>query len=174
MSHMSYFRLLAQCNLWMNEKLHNVCESLPTHIIKKGLHSYFNSIFGTFNYLLLVDNILMFRFTQQSFHVTGLSKQPHSDFPSFREDRELTDHAITHFIEHLSTIDLGLILLYPSLVKPQPRLSMLWDALTYFLSHQTHHRAQITTPLSPLEVDVGVTNLFHLPDLMSRGSDIKH
>lgn len=174
MSHMSYFRLLAQCNLWMNEKLHNVCESLPTHIIKKDLHSYFKSIFSTFNYLLLADNIWMFRFTQQLFHVTSLSKQSHSDLLSFREDRELTDHAITHFIEHLSTRDLGQILLYQSLVKPQPRQTMLWDALTYFLTHQTHHRAQITTLLSQLEVDVGVTDLFHMPDLMSRGSDIKH
>ena len=35
----------------------------------------------------------------------------------------------------------------------------MWIAVTHFFNHQTHHRGQITTLLSQLGRDAGVTDL---------------
>jgi uncharacterized damage-inducible protein DinB len=38
----------------------------------------------------------------------------------------------------------------------------MWQALTHFFNHQTHHRGQVTTLLMQAGVDVGVTDLIAL------------
>ena len=43
--------------------------------------------------------------------------------------------------------------------KGVQRVHPMWQALTHFFNHQTHHRGQVTTLLMQAGVDVGVTDL---------------
>jgi uncharacterized damage-inducible protein DinB len=38
----------------------------------------------------------------------------------------------------------------------------IWQALTHFFNHQTHHRGQVTTLLAQAGIDPGVTDLIAL------------
>jgi uncharacterized damage-inducible protein DinB len=46
--------------------------------------------------------------------------------------------------------------------KGVQRAHPMWQALTHFFNHQTHHRGQVTTLLMQAGVDVGVTDLIAL------------
>jgi uncharacterized damage-inducible protein DinB len=69
---------------------------------------------------------------------------------------------IIDWVASLSPEDMEGDLVYTSIVNPEPRRYPLWFALSHFFNHQTHHRGQITTLLTQLGVDVGVTDLIGL------------
>ena len=46
--------------------------------------------------------------------------------------------------------------------KGVQRAHPMWQALSHFFNHQTHHRGQVTTLLSQTGVDVGVTDMIAL------------
>jgi uncharacterized damage-inducible protein DinB len=79
-----------------------------------------------------------------------------------REERAVEDERIIDWVASLSPEDMEGDLVYTSIVNPEPRRYPLWFALSYFFNHQTHHRGQITTLLTQLGVDVGVTDLIGL------------
>ena len=76
-----------------------------------------------------------------------------------REERAVEDERIIDWVASLSPEDMEGDLVYTSIVNPEPRRYLLWFALSHFFNHQTHHRGQISTLLTQLGVDVGVTDL---------------
>jgi uncharacterized damage-inducible protein DinB len=55
----------------------------------------------------------------------------------------------------------------------EERTSPAWILVTHMFNHQTHHRGQLTTLLSQLGIDPGVTDLPWLPALTSgKGSSL--
>ena len=114
----------------------------------------------------------MGRFTGQSFSVQSLDQELYTDFVVLRAERENEDRRIIHWVDSLSSRHLEGKLIYKGIVNPEPRRYPLGFALAYFFNHQTHHRGQITTLLSQLGVDVGVTDLLWLPlDEQEEGVD---
>ena len=49
------------------------------------------------------------------------------------------------------------------MVDRQTRCYLLGDALLHLFHHQTHHRGQLTTLLSQMDVDFGETDLIWMP-----------
>ncbi len=54
---------------------------------------------------------------------------------------------------------------YTSNVDQKTRLLPTWILVTHLFNHQTHHRGQLTTLLTQLGYDIGVTDIPWLPTL---------
>lgn len=160
---------MAQYNRWMNERLYECCARLPDRERKRDAGAFFKSIHGTLNHLLLGDKVWMGRFTGKPFAFTSLAQELHADFDELRAERASMDKAIIDWAKALSDEDFSRELSYTSAVKPQPRRYPFWLAVAHFFNHQTHHRGQLTTLLSQLGIDPGVTDLIWLPQFQRKG-----
>ena len=168
--HSEQVRDLAAYNQWMNNKLYIACDTLTDKQRKQDMGGFFNSIHGALNHLLLGDRVWLGRFTGESFPVTGLNQELFADFEELKQARHETDQEIIQWSTSLTEADLLMPLTYQSIVDPGSRSYEMWLAVTHFFNHQTHHRGQITTLLSQLGVDYGVTDLIWLPDVIQRNS----
>lgn len=159
-----HVQTLARYNRWMNRKVYECCAELPDEARRRDMGAFFRSIHGTLNHLLLADRVWMGRFTGVPFQVESLAQELYPDFSVLRNMREAEDGRIIEWVASLSPQDLEGELAYTSLVNPEPRRYPLWLAVSHFFNHQTHHRGQVTTLLSQLGVDVGITDLIWLPE----------
>ena len=158
-------RTLAAYNRWMNERLYAVCAGIGDTERRRDRGAFFGSVQGTLNHLLVADRLWMSRFTGESFSVPSLDTELFADFDALRRERERTDAAIDAWAADLDAETLAGTLHYTTMVDPQPRSTPLWLAVTHFFNHQTHHRGQLTTLLSQMGVDYGVTDLLWLPSV---------
>lgn len=161
-------RDMASYNRWMNEKLYALCAQLSDADRKKDRGAFFKSVHGTLNHLLLADKVWFGRFAGKPVKFAGLDQELHEDFDTLREDRAATDAAIVDWATNLSDEELAEELRYTSMLSPEPRRFELWLAVAHFFNHQTHHRGQLTTLLSQLGLDIGVTDLIMLPEVVAR------
>jgi len=163
-------RDMGSYNRWMNERLYDVCARLTDGQRKKNCGAFFKSLHGTLNHLLLGDKIWLGRFLGGPVQVRGLDEELHSDFDALRRDRAETDEVIVRWANSLTDAALAGELRYTSIVNPAPRRYEMWLAVAHFFNHQTHHRGQVTTLLSQLGQDVGVTDLIWLPEVVKRNA----
>jgi uncharacterized damage-inducible protein DinB len=165
-SHARHFRALSAYNSWMNERLYAVAETLPDAERKRDLRAFFASLHGTLNHLLVADRFLLgrFRAVQPSSRVLDSAlllddfvpnRELCAEFSDLRAERRKTDETIEHWAAEFSEE-----LLQFRLPNGRP----FWFMLAHFFNHQTHHRGQVTTLLSQLGVEPGVTDLNALPD----------
>jgi len=160
---------MAQYNRWMNERLYALCDRLSDQERKRDVGAFFRSIHGTLNHLLLGDKIWLGRFTGKPVKVNSLADELHADFTRLRADRSATDARIIAWAGLLTADDLASELSYVGIVDPGQHRYPLWFAVAHFFNHQTHHRGQLTTLLSQLGVDPGITDLIYLPELQGKG-----
>ena len=161
---------LAQYNQWMNERLYDVCDTLSDEARKLDRGAFFKSVHGTLNHLLLGDRIWLGRFQQMPFPVESLAEVLYDDWNELRDERSHTDQAIIDWAETLTDETLSERLGFTSIVATGPRNCPLWVAVTHFFNHQTHHRGQLTTLLSQLGKDPGVTDFLWLPGMLDQPS----
>ena len=154
-----HVQTMARYNRWMNQKVYDGCAGLSDEDRKRDMGAFFRSIHGTLNHILLADRIWMGRFTGEPFPVRSLDQELYADFNMLRDERAAEDECIIDWVASCSPEDMEGDLVYTSIVNPEPRRYPLWFALSHFFNHQTHHRGQITTLLTQLGVDVGVTDL---------------
>ena len=171
MNSLEWARTLARYNRWMNERLYPLCAGLSDEERKRDRGAFFRSIHGTLNHLLLADRIWLGRFTGAPFAVTSLDQELYADFAELRREREKTDGAIDVWAASLSAADLAGTLHYTSIVNPAPRSLPFWLATAHFFNHQTHHRGQLTTLLTQVGIDPGVTDLMWLPEPRRPGGE---
>ena len=168
------YRALARYNTWMNERLYALCATLTDEDRKRDLGAFFHSVHGTLNHLLLADRAWLGRFTRdrtlaesgdgegRAIALTGrLDQELYTDFELLRRERKRTDAAIETWVRGLDATRLAAPLSYRT-SKGDPHEHPLWWAVTHFFNHQTHHRGQLTTLLSQLGHDPGVTDLIAL------------
>lgn len=163
-------RDMAAYNRWMNRRLYDVCAGLTDEQRRRDCGAFFKSIHGTLNHLVLADQIWLGRFMGEPFHFERLDQELHHDFDELRSAREAVDERIVQWTASLTAADLEHTLRYTSAVNPKPRAYEMWLAVAHFFNHQTHHRGQITTLLSQLGHDVGVTDLVWLPEVVERNA----
>lgn len=162
-----YAVTMAGYNAWMNDRLYELCGGLSDTVRKHDAGAFFGSIHGTLNHLLLGDRIWLGRFLARPFGVTSLAQELYADFAELRYERSRTDREIGDWAAALPASALAGDLVYVSVVKPQERRLPLWLAVTHFFNHQTHHRGQLTTLLTQIGVDPGVTDLLWSPRVQS-------
>jgi uncharacterized damage-inducible protein DinB len=170
MEHSSHYGALARYNRWMNERLYRLAGELTDEERKRDMHAFFRSVHGTFNHLVLTDRVWLARFTGdrelatvtasngERIAIRSLDQELFSDFGELRRVRDETDSFIETWVETLTPARLAATLAYGD-SKGNPHEHPLWWAVSHFFNHQTHHRGQLTTLLSQLGRDPGVTDL---------------
>ncbi|MGI0488477.1 DinB family protein [Pantanalinema rosaneae CENA516] len=160
-----YCQLMTHYNQWMNHKLYALCAELSDADRKHDRGAFFKSIHGTLNHLLYGDRAWMGRFTGVPFPGTGVAQELYADFAELWHERDLTDLALIKWADNLSDQWLAQPLEYTSSVDRKTRVLPTWVLVTHLFNHQTHHRGQLTTLLSQLGYDPGVTDIPWLPNL---------
>lgn len=169
MTWIDQYRALARYNLWMNDKLYALVGKLEDVERKRDRGAFFRSIHGTLNHLLLADRRWMGRFTGdeerfasrdasgKAIEITALSQELYANFDDLSRERARTDADILAWVHHIDERALSGDLTYTrsGTVHTHP----LWWAVGHFFNHQTHHRGQVTTLLTQMGIDPGVTDL---------------
>lgn len=168
------YRFLARYNRWFNQRLYAACSGLSDDERKQERGAFFGSIHGTLNHLVWADSMWLQRFARQDVPHTALDAALlalpqgsgygtllESDWAALQARRDRLDAAIEAWIAELPG-DAPLRTMRYANTKGVQREHPMWQALTHFFNHQTHHRGQATTLLAQAGVDVGVTDLIAL------------
>lgn len=158
-----YCQVMAEYNQWMNQKLYAICATIADEERKRDRGAFFQSIHGTLNHLLYGDRAWLGRFTNQPVAVTPLDCHLYDEFEVLHRERQATDAAIVAWAAGISPEWLQQPFQYTSNVDRQTRILPAWVLVTHLFNHQTHHRGQLTTLLSQMGYDPGITDLPWLP-----------
>jgi uncharacterized damage-inducible protein DinB len=155
---LEYFQLLCRYNRWMNDKLYEVCATIPDEVRKEDRGAFFRSMHGTLNHLLLADRAWLGRLTGVPFVARSLDQELCSDFVELRRERDKTDTALQAMVDSLSEERLASNLTYTNFqgIEVTIPVSII---MAHMFNHQTHHRGQLTTLLEQAGYDSGVTDL---------------
>lgn len=158
-----YAIAMARYNRWMNGKIYDAAATLSDEQRKANRGAYFKSVHGTLNHLLLGDQAWMQRMHGQAVTMTSPSQELHEDFNALRAAREVMDQTLMDWAVHLESVEASRSFSFFSVVY-QKQITMPYvAAVMQIFNHQTHHRGQITTLLSQLGVDVGITDIPLMP-----------
>ncbi|WP_290639940.1 DinB family protein [Aquabacterium sp.] len=159
-----YAIAMARYNRWMNGKIYDAAATLSDEQRKADRGAFFKSVHGTLNHLLLGDQAWMQRMQGQPVTMTSPSQELHEDFSALRAARESMDEKLMDWAVHLESVESSRSFSFFSVVY-QKQITMPYvAAVMQIFNHQTHHRGQITTLLSQLGVDVGVTDIPLMPN----------
>jgi len=161
----AYCQTMASYNQWMNQKLYALCAGLSDAERKQDRGAFFRSIHGTLNHILYGDRVWLLRFEREPLPPINLAQELYSDFEALWQARKKMDQFLLDWAEALSEEWLALPFEYTSGIDGKTRVLPTWVLVTHLFNHQTHHRGQLTTLLSQLGHDPGVTDLPWLPQL---------
>ncbi len=165
-----HIRLMAEYNHWMNKKIFEACVPLMPETIAENRGAFFGSILGTLNHLVVGDTLWLQRFSsaftsyRELYPVaelprpTALNVMAFTQLSDLKIRRDLLDHVFLSFAEVVKEEDLLSPVTYTNF-KGETCTKLFFSLILNVFNHQTHHRGQITTLLSQLGVDVGVTDL---------------
>jgi uncharacterized damage-inducible protein DinB len=164
---------MARYNQGLNTQVYDCAAQLAPIALGRDRGAFFGSILGTLNHLVVADVVWLKRFAAHPVNFAALEPvrsmaQPaalnqmvETDFAALRSRREMLDRAIIDWVEGLTAADLDLLLDYRNM-KGVPAQRQLGALLCHLFNHQTHHRGQVTTLLSQVGLDVGVTDLLNI------------
>ena len=168
------FQLLSKYNAQANAEMMGVLEKLPAEQITKDVHSFYGSILGLLNHILVSDVFGIKRFRKQFPELEPINPK----LPTFRMEgwkdiiwpslavlkplRTAVDEAIKQACDLLTEKQYASILQYKNwdgkeMEKP------VWLVLLHMFNHQTHNRGQIAVLLDQMAVDndySGILNKF--------------
>ncbi len=166
-------RLLARYNQAMNQRVYGTVAQLPPAEWTVDRGAFFRSISGTLNHIYVADIIWLQRFAVHPadygvlLPVTRIEKPdfldkiPYADFLELAAARESLDGTILAWTQEITESDLPYLLSYHNM-RGEPHRKKFGSLILHLFNHQTHHRGQVTTLLSQLGWDVGVTDLLEL------------
>lgn len=162
----SQAQMFAEYNRWMNEKVYSAAAQLSEEQRRADLGAFFKSIHATLEHLLGGDTRWLQRFRGEPVTAPFPAGVAYADFEALRAERVRCDQSIIAWAATVTD---------DWLAKPYTWSTLAGATFTHpgfalashFFNHQTHHRGQITTLLTQLGVDVGVTDLPLLPALNS-------
>ena len=160
-------RTMAAYNRWMNQRLYALCAGLGDAERKRDRGAFFKSVHGILNHLLYGDRAWMSRFLGRDLGWKGPADELYGDFDDLRAARDTLDGLIEDWAGRLEEAWLAADFTYTSRIDGRTRTRPAWLLVTHLFNHQTHHRGQLTTLLSQMGVDPGVTDLPWLPQLTS-------
>ena len=160
-------RTMAAYNRWMNERLYALCAGLGDAERKRERGAFFKSVHGTLNHLLYGDRAWMSRFLGRDLGWKGPADELYANFDELRAARAALDQLIEDWAAGLEEPWLAADFTYTSRIDGRTRTFPAWLLVTHLFNHQTHHRGQLTTLLSQLGIDPGVTDLPWLPQATS-------
>lgn len=158
-----YAIIMANYNQWMNQRLYQLVATLSDEQRKEDRGAFFGSIHHTLNHLLLGDQAWLQRFQGQPVTMKSPRDIVHDDFGLLQQARQEMDEQILAWAQALATRYDNEQLRFYSVTYQKEIVMPLFAAVMQFFNHQTHHRGQITTLLSQMNLDIGVTDLPVMP-----------
>ncbi|MGO2385905.1 MAG: DinB family protein [Psychrobacter sp.] len=171
-----HFELMAAYNALMNQKICDSISAVSDDTLWDDKKAFFGSVLGTLNHTMAGDLIWLSRLNQHPSYPSGFEALTSlKDFPSpatlnqilyedkqrFSANRQYLDQMIIRFIEESDENDYLKNLIYRN-TKNKTFSKYFSMLLQHFFNHQTHHRGQVTTLLSQMDIDIGETDLLML------------
>ena len=169
-----HYGFLARYNRWFNQRLYEACSTLSDEERKRDRGAFFGSIHQTLGHLIWGDTVWLGRFARQGVDFPSLRPELltlpanarhdsvlFSDFEAMRVHRDQLDVAIDTWVADMPPDFPERVMRYGN-TKGVQREHPMWQAMSHFFNHQTHHRGQVTTLLMQAGIDPGTTDLISL------------
>ncbi|MCJ7783608.1 MAG: DUF664 domain-containing protein [Desulfobacterales bacterium] len=164
------FQLLAEYNKRTNQEVLGILEGLPQEQLSKDLGSYYSSILGIMNHILVTDATWIRRFANNLPELNAVTPQlPTFELKTwkdivwnslslFKPVRTSVDEVIGQVFRLVPEDKYNLKIRYQD-YKGQEQHKTVWYAFLHFFNHQTHHRGQVAVLLDQLSVENDFSNL---------------
>ena len=146
-------------NRWMNERIYAICQGIPEEQRRLDRGAFFGSIHGTLNHLVYADLAFLSRFTGDPPEVPPLGVELYAELGELARVRAALDARLESWTAGLTQEWLESPHTYTSRADGKTRTLASWKLSVHLFNHQAHHRGQLTTLLSQLGHDPGVTDL---------------
>ena len=178
MSTLGQFKLFADYNKLMNQRIVESAGQLSEAQLKNDRGAFFKSVLGTLNHIIVGDIIWLTRFCSHPAsekaleyfrtldHPQSLDSVLFDDLKNLQEERAKIDEIIINWIAGLSEKDLEDRLSYQNMAG-EPQKKPVESLVSHLFLHQVHHRGQATTLISQSGVDFGETDLLEIIDELS-------
>ncbi len=147
-----HLTMMAQHNKWANALISEAISQISEDDYLKERGSFFGSIHGTLNHLLLVDRLWRGRMIGKPYPADSLDQIVAEDRDTLIKERAAEDDILIDFIASLSPDDLEGEISYSSLLgfsATDKRRTIL----AHMFNHATHHRGQAHDQLSRVPMD---------------------
>jgi len=158
-----YAELMARYNQVMNEKLYALCSALTDEQRKRDQGAFFKSLHGTLSHLVWADRAFLIRLESEPGPIGRPEDFDCPDFTALRAERQRLDQVMCDWARSLPEGTLAKPFVMTSVIYKTQRRMPLYLLVVQMFNHQTHHRGQLTTLLSQMGIDPGVTDLPFLP-----------
>jgi uncharacterized damage-inducible protein DinB len=158
-----YAVLMAEYNAYMNEKLYELSAALSDEERRRDRGAFFKSIHGTLSHLLWGDRAFLIRLLKWELPIGEPTEILFEDFAALRTERLRFDALILDWARTLQNDALAAPIQFYSVVYKRTRSMPMYLMAMQMFNHQTHHRGQLTTLLSQLGLDPGITDLPFIP-----------
>ena len=161
------FQNLARYNEWANQEMYDALSKLTDCARKRDAGSWFKSIHGILNHIIICDINWLKRYralSPESPVLTDPRLDPpnlswdhdlHDDFVDLRDERTLVDERIRAWFAEFPVSRYGEVFQYRDSVGTL-RKALAGAAFEFLFLHQTHHRGQVAQILD----DIGLPNNF--------------
>jgi len=143
----SHVEQFADYNLWANARLYEAALALSEFDYRRDVGTFFKSLNGTLNHLLLTDRIWLKRLTGDGEHPDRLDAIIHEDRHQLALARAEEDDRIVCFVASLDDASIAGTLKYET-TSGRPFEQSRAAVLAHLFNHQTHHRGQAHAILS--------------------------
>ena len=160
------YQRLAAYNGWMTEKAYAAAAQMSDEERKADKGAFFKSVHSTLNHILFADRVWMNRFSGASYTVNGMGVDIFEDFGALQAAHLDMCKDIIAFADTLTVSWLAEPMIWKRSTDNVTRSRPRWLLVTHMFNHQTHHRGQLSTLLMQSGIDIGVTDLPFMPDLL--------
>lgn len=161
-----YCQMMARYNAWQNTQLTAILDTAPQDVIYGDHGVFFGSVFGTLNHILWADTIWLSRFGDfPAPHKPGSESTTYSaTYTTWQHARRDMDKTILAWAQTVTQADLVAEMTWKSGLTGKTASAPLWQNVTHFFNHQTHHRGQIHAVLTRFGSVAPVSDIPFLPD----------
>nr|WP_319384436.1 DinB family protein [uncultured Roseibium sp.] len=160
------YQRFAAYNSWMTEKAYAAAAQMSDEERKADKGAFFKSVHSTLNHILFADRVWMKRFSGVSYAVNGMGVDIFEDFGALQDAHLEMCGDIETFAGKLTSAWLAEPMTWTRSTDNVTRSRSRWLLVTHMFNHQTHHRGQLSTLLMQSGIDIGVTDLPFMPDLI--------
>lgn len=150
---MNNFRLMAQYNAWINERIYAAVAGLDDADYRLDRGAYFGSIHRTLNHLLVVDRLFAARLEERTPEIESLDQILYDDFAALRAARAREDRRLIALIESWNDAAFRTSIRFKRILGSGVHEMRREHMLLTLFNHQTHHRGQVHCMLTQAGVE---------------------
>ena len=162
----AYVQRMSRYNRWQNENLYGVADRLSDSERRLERGAFFGSIHKTLSHLLWADRAWMSRFADWPKQTVGIagSVSLFPDWDNLKAERKDSDTGLIGWADALDPEWIRGDLTWFSGAINREVTKPLWELVTHFFNHQTHHRGQVHAMLTQAGGKPHDTDLFAMPE----------